>query len=53
MSQQMAERFIEVLRPLEADKDVEPLAFLCAAEAEVGNVIVANHFHGPDGARQF
>ena len=53
MSQQMTERFVEVLRPLEADKDVEPLAFLCAAEAKVGNVIAANHSHGPDGAHQF
>lgn len=53
MSEQMANRFIEALRRLEADKDVEPLAALYAEGASAGNVISPGRFHGPEGARQF
>ena len=53
MSEQLANKFIEALRTLETDRDVEPLAALYADEAEIGNVIAPGRFHGPDGARQF
>ena len=53
MSEQTANKFIEALRTLEVDKDVEPLAALYAEGASVGNVIAPDRFHGPEGARQF
>ena len=53
MSEQTANRFIEALRTLETDKDVEPLAALYAEGASVGNVIAPDRFQGPEGARQF
>ena len=53
MSEQVAQKFIEALRTLEAGRDVEPLAALYSEGASIGNVLRPDHFHGPDGARQF
>jgi ketosteroid isomerase-like protein len=49
----LVERFIAALETLEQQRDVEPLADLYAAEAEVGNVVTPHEFTGPDGARDF
>lgn len=43
MSEQIAENFIEALRKLEADRDVETIAALFADGAEVGNVTAAEN----------
>ena len=53
MSQQIAERFIEALRSLERERNVEPLVALYTPEAAVGNVLAPDGFQGTDGARQF
>lgn len=53
MSEQIAKNFIQALRMLETDRDVEPLVSLYAEESSIGNVVVLDRFHGPDGARQF
>ena len=49
----IADRFIDALYKLESDNDAEPLARFFTGEAEVGNVLVPDKFHGPDGAREF
>lgn len=53
MSEQVANTFIEALRALEQNKDVEPLAVLYGEDAAVGNVQAPDRFRGPDGARKF
>lgn len=49
----LVERFIAALETLEQQGDAGPIADLYAADAEVGNVVSAHHFEGPDGAREF
>ncbi len=49
----LVERFIAALETLEQQQDVEPLADLYAATADVGNVVTPHDFTGPDGARDF
>ena len=53
MPEKLAERFIECLNALEASRDTDGLAALFTAEAEVGNVIAPEKFHGSEGAREF
>jgi ketosteroid isomerase-like protein len=53
MSEQTAKRFIDALGKLEAGRDLEEMVRLFAAEAEVGNVVSPEKFHGQEGAREF
>jgi limonene-1,2-epoxide hydrolase len=53
MSRQIAESFVEALRKLEEDRDVEPLAEIHTDDCEVGNVSVPKTFTGQDGLREF
>jgi ketosteroid isomerase-like protein len=53
MSKQVADRFVEGLHKLEESRDVETLAMLYTEEAEVGNVVAPEKFHGQTGAREF
>jgi limonene-1,2-epoxide hydrolase len=53
MGAQTVERFIEALRAVEDARDVEPMAALYTDNADIGNVIAPEKFHGPDGAREF
>ena len=53
MPNTIADRFIESLNTLEADRNAQPIAELFTAEAEVGNVIAPEKFHGVEGARDF
>jgi len=51
--QQVVQRFIEALKRLEHDRDVETIIALYAVDSEIGNVVAPDKFHGPDGAREF
>ena len=51
--QRLADRFIDALARLEADRDLEPLAALHADDAKVGNVNAPEQFSGQDGVRRF
>jgi SnoaL-like domain len=53
MSQQVADDFVEALRKLEEDRDVEPLVEIHADDCEVGNVSVSETFRGHEGLRGF
>jgi limonene-1,2-epoxide hydrolase len=53
MSEQTADRFIEALGRLEAERDLEPIVQLFAPECEVGNVVSPEKFRGLEGAREF
>jgi ketosteroid isomerase-like protein len=53
MSEQIAERFVEALGRLEAERELETIVGLFAADAEVGNVVSPEKFRGPEGAREF
>ena len=53
MSNSLADLFTNALSRLEANRDVESIAALFADDAEVGNVIAPEKFHGPEGARDF
>lgn len=53
MSEQIAQRFVEALGRLEAERDVETIAALFADESEIGNIVSPEKFHGRDGAREF
>jgi hypothetical protein len=53
MSREVADNFIEALRRLEEDEDVEPLVEIHAEDCEVGNVSVPETFRGHDGLREF
>ena len=46
-------RFIDALRRLEEDGDVEALVGLYASDAVAGNVLRVDGYRGPDGAREF
>ncbi|HEX7317248.1 MAG TPA: nuclear transport factor 2 family protein [Pyrinomonadaceae bacterium] len=53
MSEQVAKRFVEALGRLEAERELETIVGLFAADAEVGNVVSPEKFRGPEGAREF
>jgi limonene-1,2-epoxide hydrolase len=53
MSEQTANRFIEALGRLEAERDLEAIVRLFAPECEVGNVVSPEKFKGREGAREF
>jgi steroid delta-isomerase-like uncharacterized protein len=49
----VADNFVEALRKLEEDRDVETLVGIHAEDCEVGNVAVSETFRGHDGLREF
>ena len=53
MSKEVADHFVEALRKLEEDRDVEALVEIHAEDCEVGNVSVSGTFRGHDGLREF
>jgi len=53
MSKQLAEKFVEALGRLEAERDVETISGLFAEESEIGNVVSPEKFLGREGARAF
>ena len=53
MSKEIADSFIEALRELEENRDVEALVEIHAEDCEVGNVSVSKTFRGHDGLREF
>ena len=53
MPETMKSRFIAALQKLESDRQVDALVALFSDNAEVGNVIAPEKFHGPEGARSF
>ncbi len=53
MSNPLADRFTDALGRLEDHRDLDSIAGLFADNAEIGNVVVPEKFHGPEGARQF
>src|ERR687893_1709533 len=53
MSKEIADDFIEALRRLEEDRDVEALVEIHTEDCEVGNVSVPETFKGRDGLREF
>ncbi len=53
MSKQVAEKFVEALKKLEAERDVETIVETFADSAEIGNVVSPHKFQGRDGAREF
>jgi steroid delta-isomerase-like uncharacterized protein len=53
MSQEVADKFVEALRKLEQDRDVEALVEIHAEDCDVGNVAVPRTFSGHDGLRKF
>jgi steroid delta-isomerase-like uncharacterized protein len=53
MSKEIADRFVEALRELEENRNVEALVELHAEDCEVGNVSVPGTFRGHEGLREF
>jgi ketosteroid isomerase-like protein len=53
MSKEVAEGFVEALRKLEEDEDIEALVEIHTEDCEVGNVSVPQTFRGHDGLREF
>jgi ketosteroid isomerase-like protein len=53
VSKEIADDFIEALRRLEEDRDVEALVEIHTEDCEVGNVSVPETFKGHDGLREF
>ena len=53
MSKEVADRFVEALRKLEEDRDVEALVEIHTEDCDVGNVAVRRTFSGHDGLREF
>ncbi len=53
MSKEIADDFIEALRKLEEDREVEALVEIHTEDCEVGNVSVPETFKGHDGLREF
>ena len=53
MSKEEANRFVEALRKLEEDRDVEPLVEIHTEDCDVGNVAVPRTFSGHEGLREF
>jgi ketosteroid isomerase-like protein len=53
VSKEVADDFVEALRKLEEDRDVEALVEIHTEDCEVGNVAVSKTFRGHDGLREF
>ncbi len=53
VSKEVADRFVEALRKLEEDRDVDALVEIHAQDCDVGNVAVPKTFSGHDGLREF
>lgn len=53
MSNSVAHQFIEALGRLEQSRDLDSIAGLFTEDAEIGNVIAPEKFHGTAGARDF
>ena len=53
MSEQTADRFIEALARLEAERDLDSIVRLFADGCEVGNVVSPEKFRGREGAGEF
>lgn len=53
MSKEIAEKFVEALGRLEAERDLESIVSLFADDCEVGNVVTPEPFRGREGAREF
>ena len=53
MSKEMVDDFVEALRKLEADRDVEGLVEIHTEDCEVGNVSTSETFRGHEGLREF
>src|SRR5918994_3598970 len=53
VSKEVADRFVEALRKLEDDRDVEALVEIHTEDCDVGNVAVPKTFSGHDGLREF
>jgi steroid delta-isomerase-like uncharacterized protein len=53
VSKVVADRFVEALRKLEEDRNVEALVEIHTEDCDVGNVAVPRTFSGHDGLREF
>ena len=53
MSKEVAEGFVEALRKLEEEENIEPLIEIHTEDCEVGNVSVPGTFRGHEGLREF
>ena len=53
MSREVADKFVEALRKLEEDRDVEALVEIHTEDCDVANVAVPRTFSGHDGLREF
>ncbi len=53
MSKTIADRFVEALEQLEQSRDADHISRLFSSNAEVGNVIAPEKFHGREGALDF
>ncbi len=53
MSKEIADRFVEALRELEENRNVEALVEIHTEDCEVGNVSVPGIFRGHEGLREF
>jgi limonene-1,2-epoxide hydrolase len=53
MSKEVADGFVEALRKLEENEDVEALVEIHTEDCEVGNVSVSETFRGHQGLRNF
>jgi ketosteroid isomerase-like protein len=53
MSKEVADGFVEALRELEENRDVEALVEIHTEDCEVGNVSVPQTFRGHEGLREF
>ena len=53
VSKEVADRFVEALRRLEEDRDVEALVEIHTDDCDVGNVAVPRTFSGHGGLREF
>jgi steroid delta-isomerase-like uncharacterized protein len=53
VSKEVADKFVEALRKLEEDRDLEALVKIHTEDCSVGNVAVPETFSGHDGLREF
>ena len=53
MSKEVADKFVEALRELEEDRDVEALVEIHTEDCDVSNVAVPKTFSGHEGLREF
>ena len=53
MSKEVADGFVEALRKLEENEDVEALIQIHTGDCELGNVSVPGTFRGHEGLREF